>query len=99
MVSTLLPGVYRRETDGSLRPVHAYLDDGYALEEVFELLAIGTPCGPGCLELTRHELRTLQITAHAQSFDHAEEFIRMCLDIAALEPAPDERVLRLVSMG
>lgn len=98
-MSGLPPGVYRRAADGSLRPVHAYLDDGYALEEVFELLAIGTPCGPGCLELTRHELRTLQIAAHAQSFDHAEEFIRMCLDIAALEPAPDEPMLRLVSVG
>jgi hypothetical protein len=97
-MSGLAPGVYWRGADGSLHPVHGYLDDGYALEEVFELLAIGTPCGPGCLELTRHELRTLQITAHAQSFDHAEEFIRMCLDIAVQEPALDEQVLRLVSV-
>lgn len=98
-MSTLPPGVYRRDAAGSLQRVHAYLDDGYALEDVLELLAIGTPCGAGCLELTRHELRTLAITAHAQSFDHAEEFISMCLDIAAVEPAPDERVLTLVSIG
>lgn len=98
-MNTLPPGVYRRDASGALHRVHAYLDDGYALEDVRELLAIGTACGPGCLQLSRHELRTLAITAHAQSFDHAEEFISMCVDIAAVEPAPDERVLTLVSIG
>lgn len=98
-MSALTPGVYRRELEGSLHPVHAYLDDDYTLEDVLELLAIGSRCGAGCVEFTRHELRMLQITAHAQSFDHAEEFIRMCLDIAALEPAPHESAVRLVSIG
>ena len=97
-MSALAQGVYLRAADGSLRPVHVYVDDDYALDDVCELLAIGTRCGPGCVEFTRHELRLLAIEAHAQSFDHDEEFIRMCLDIAALEPAPDGHAIRLISV-
>jgi len=95
------PGVYRLGADGRPgAPVHAYRDDGYELAEVAELLGIGTPShGGAALTLSGHELRLLRIAADAQSFDHAPEFIAMCLDIAALELGPGEEKVTLISVG
>ncbi len=94
------PGVYRRAADGTLSPVHRYLDDGYELADVNELLSIGTLRDGGtALELTRAELRLLKVTADAESFDHGEAFIGMCLDIARVDPGPDVARVLLVSVG
>ena len=93
------PGVYLVGEDGCRDLVHRYLDDGYELHEVHDLLALGRVERGGALMLTPHELRLLEVTANAQSFDHAPEFISMCLDMVAAAPAPDVATLRFVSVG
>lgn len=94
------PGVYRLGAEGNLMLVHEYLDDGYELAEISEALGIGSLGDNGSrLRLDDRERRLLEVTAHAQSFDHAPEFISMCLDIAALEVPPDSVTIELVSLA
>ena len=80
--------------------MHEYLDEHYELADIAELLGIGTlDEGGSTLRLTTRERRLLKVTADAESFDHAPEFITMCLEIAALDVAPDEDILKLVSLA
>ena len=92
------PGVYRVSHDGDPTLVHEYADDDYELGDVPALLGIGDG-DSAMLRLDRRALRELRITAHARSFDHSPDFIRMCLDIAEQQPAPDETGIALVSVG
>jgi hypothetical protein len=95
-----VPGVYRLSSHDGLDLVHEYLDEAYELADINELLGIGSLNDDGgTLALDRREQRLLKVTADAQSFDHAPEFISMCLDIAALDPAPDDTTVRLVSVA
>lgn len=93
-------GVYRREDAGRLTAVHRYEDDDYELADVARLLDLGTVQDDGGeLRLARRELRLLRVTADAQSFDHPEAFIRMCVAISELELAPEADGVMLVSVG
>jgi len=93
------PGVYLLDEDGSRHLVHEYRDDGYELHDVHDLLALGRVEHGGALLLTPHEMRLLEVTANAQSFDHAPEFISMCLDMCTVSAAPGVTTLRFVCVG
>jgi hypothetical protein len=79
-------GVYFLGEGGSRALVHEYLDGDYELADVVELFAlgeatVGDPGGAPGLVLQRADLNKLKVSAHAESFDHDEGFIEMCLDI------------------
>ncbi len=84
--SETVSGVYFLSEDGSRALVHEYVDGDYELADIVELFGLGepTPAGAGNqpgLVLPRADLRKLKVNAHAESFDHDEGFIEMCLDI------------------
>jgi len=95
------PGVYRRDPGGPPALVHAWEDDDETeLADVAALLGIGEATEDGSvLRLGRHELTLLRAAAHAQSFDHPEPFIRMCLAIAGQALPPQVRQVELVTLG
>ena len=93
------PGVYLSIAPGDLRLVHAYLDEHYELADIADSFKLGEMRGETRLAIDARTLRTLKVMADAESFDHAPEFISMCLDIAALEIDPDVPEIELVSIG
>ena len=97
MSESITAGVYRRTSVGALELVHAYLDDEVELLDVKENFDLGRIRGEA-LELASRELRTLHVMANAESFDHSEAFISMCLAIAALDSEPDMSTIMLVSI-
>ena len=100
--SERVSGVYFLGEDGSWALVHEYLDGDYELADIVELFALGeaTAAGPGGapgLVLQRGDLRKLKVNAHAESFDHDEGFIEMCLDIWRFGELVMGEMLRFVS--
>ncbi|MDX1512786.1 MAG: hypothetical protein R3174_03490 [Gammaproteobacteria bacterium] len=80
------PGVYFADADDEMSLVHAYTDDDYDLGDIFELFAIGEFVSEAksdrvMLRLSRDEMRKLKVQADAESFDHPEGYIEMCLDL------------------
>ena len=96
-------GVYFLGEDGSRALVHEYLDGDYELADIVELFALGeaTTGGSGDapgLVLQRADLRKLKVNAHAESFDHDEGFIEMCLDIWRFGELVTGETLHFVSL-
>lgn len=82
-----LYGVYYIDGSGDEQFVHAYQSDHYGLDDVYMLFGLGR-LEPNADEditiaLTGSEAGKLKTMAYAQSFDHPEGFIAMCLDIHA----------------
>lgn len=77
------PGVYF--DDGAEEQlVHEYTDADYELDDIFHSLGLGrleTGDGRTVIVLEQDEVRRLKVLADAESFDHPEDFILMCLDI------------------
>lgn len=101
--SEAVSGVYFLSEDGSRALVHEYLDGDYELADIVELFALGetTAGGPGGapgLVLQRGDLRKLKVNAHAESFDHDEGFIEMCLDICRFGELGAGETLHFVSL-
>lgn len=65
--------------------VHEYMDDDYGLEDIHMLFGLGSLAQESgdevVLVLNDSEVRNLKNLADAQSFDHPEGFIKMCLDL------------------
>lgn len=101
-MGTDLPGVYLLRQSGDPVLVHAYTDDDYELSDIAELFALGTldaGVEPGpVLTLTRRELRSVKVQADAESFDHPEGFIEMCLEIYRCGESTEGEALRFVSL-
>lgn len=78
-------GVRYTDESGSEHLVHAYTEDDYGLEDVHALFGLGRVESHSdeavALVLTGSEIRNVKAMADAQSFDHPEGFIAMCLDI------------------
>ncbi len=80
-------GVRYSDELGIEQVVHTYVDDDYDLEDIHMLFGLGR-LEPNdddriTITLTGSEVRNLKVLADAQSFDHPEGFITMCLDIHA----------------
>ena len=86
--------------DGTLVFVHDYageeLGEDYALADVVENFGIGKFEGE-TLVLTRKELRDMKNLADAYSFDHAEGFIEMCLEMSRVAAGLPGETVRFVS--
>ena len=86
--------------DGSLVFVHEYageeLGEDYTLADVVENFALGKFDGD-TLTLTRKELRDMKNLADAYSFDHAEGFIEMCLEMSRVAATLPGDSVRFVS--
>ncbi|MDZ7840039.1 MAG: hypothetical protein U5R46_04330 [Gammaproteobacteria bacterium] len=84
-------GVYASGDSGILSLVHEFIEDDYGLEDIHVLFALGSLESVSQdevqLDLTGSEVRILKTMADAQSFDHGEGFIRMCLEIHAFAAA------------
>lgn len=96
-------GVYFESPSGAFQLVHAYQDGDYLLTDVVELFVLGKEedagaDGEAALVVSREELREIKIQADAQSFDHEEGFIEMCLDIWRFGSHREEETLRFVSI-
>jgi len=82
-----IEGVYSPNPDGVDQLVHEYTGEDYGLDDIHLLFGIGQPESPldgddeFILVLEDREIRQLKVMADAQSFDHPEDFIIMCLDI------------------
>lgn len=78
-------GVRFTDESGAQHLVHEYLDQDYELDDIHELFGLGTlessTSDTVVLVLRGNEVRSLKAMADAQSFDHPEGFIAMCLDI------------------
>ncbi len=93
-----IPGVYFVNDRGDAVLVHEYADGEYMLEDIVELFAVGRREDGGALVVKRSELRPLKIRADAESFDHEEGFIEMCLDIWRFGSETEAESLRFVSL-
>lgn len=80
-------GVYCTDDSGGETLVHTYQSEDYDLEDIHMLFGLGRMDSGNddevVLSLTGSEAGNLKALAHAQSFDHPEGFITMCLDIHA----------------
>jgi hypothetical protein len=99
-----ISGVYYLDADGDLTLVHAYTDDDYELADIVELFALGemesASVPPGAaFSIARADLRRLKVHADAESFDHPEGFIEMCLDIYRFGDETAGDPLRFVSLA
>ena len=92
-----ISGVYFVDASADPVLVHEYVDGEYMLEDVVELFALGR-MEDDALMLTRNELRSLKVRADAESFDHEEGFIEMCLDLWRFGSEEDTDPLRFVSV-
>lgn len=76
-----------RDAHGTEHIVHTYMDNDYSLEDIHALFGLGridaSDDNEVVLSLTGSEIRNLKALADAQSFDHPEGFISMCMDIHA----------------
>lgn len=80
-------GIYAGSDCGTSSLVHKLLDEDYGLEDIHILFGLGSLESRNrdevVLVLSGSEVRNLKALADAQSFDHGEGFIRMCLDVHA----------------
>lgn len=78
-------GVRFTDASGQEHLVHMYMEDDYGLEDIHALFGMGSLESENddevVLVLSGSEIRNLKAMADAQSFDHPEGFIAMCLDI------------------
>jgi len=88
-------GVYCDDGSGTGRLVHEYAEEDYDLADIHRCFGLGrleTAGGRRALSLDGKEIRRLKAMADAESFDHPEDFILMCLDIfrfaSPLGPGP-----------
>jgi hypothetical protein len=92
-----VPGVYFVAEGVAPVLVHEYADGDYLMQDIAELFALGELQQDGALIVRQHELRSLKVRADAESFDHEEGFIEMCLDIWRFGSEKEEESIRLVS--
>ncbi len=92
------PGVYFLVEGESTELVHEYADGDYLLQDISELFGLGELRPDGTLVVTRDQLRPLKARADAESFDHEEGFIEMCLDLWRFGSKREEEALRFVSV-
>ena len=92
------PGVYYLAEGDDVELVHEYADGDYLLRDIAELFGLGELQPDGALVVTRDQLRPLKVRADAESFDHEEGFIEMCLDLWRFGSQRDEESLRFVSV-
>lgn len=83
--------------------VHEYQDGEYLLTDIVELFVLGEVSDPGtegerAFILPRADVRQLKVRADAESFDHEEGFIEMCLDIWRFASERSEELFRFVSV-
>jgi hypothetical protein len=93
-----VPGVYYAADGAEPERVHQYADGDYLLKDIAALFSLGELKPDGALILRQSELRALKVRADAESFDHEEGFIEMCLDICRFALEKDQESLRFVSM-
>lgn len=91
------PGVYFVDESGDPVLVHEYVDGEYMLEDVVELFALGR-MEDDALVVTGNDIRSLKVRADAESFDHEEGFIEMCLDLWRFGSEKETDPLRFVSV-
>ena len=99
-----IAGVHHLGADGNTTLVHAYTDEDYELFDIVELFALGTMERSAAQEdpvfsIQRGDLRRLKVQADAESFDHPEGFIEMCLDIYRFGEQTDSDPLKFFSEG
>lgn len=96
-------GVRFTDTAGQDHLVHEYAGEDYDLEDVHELFGLGSLESQNdnevVLVLSSSELRALKAMADAQSFDHPEGFIAMCLDIHGFAAPRGEGPFAFRSVG
>lgn len=90
-VFALLPGG-RREL------VHAWMSDDYELADLPEYFGYGR-WEEDVLILTARDVMKLRIQADAESFDHEEGLIRLCLDLERFQKAHGLDLLHLIELG
>lgn len=87
-------GVRCTDAAGQEHLVHEYTAEDYGLEDIHVLFGLGSLESHSddevVLVLSGSEVRTLKAMADAQSFDHPEGFIAMCLDIHGFAAPRDE---------
>ncbi len=93
-----IPGVYFVGEDSTPELVHEYTDGDYLLQDIAELFALGHLQQDGSLIVSRDQLRPLKVRADAESFDHEEGFIEMCMDIWRFGSEKNEERLRFISL-
>lgn len=93
-----VPGVYFVGDSGSRELVHEYSDGDYMLQDISELFSLGTLEDDGALLVRRDELRPLKVRADAESFDHEEGLIEMCLDIWRFGSGKEAQSFRFISV-
>lgn len=98
MSRTAEAGVYALLPDGRASLVHAWQGQDYELADIPEFLEAGTWEGEALL-LTANEVVRLRIRADAESFDHEEGLIQLCLDLDRFQRAQGLSGLRLVERG
>ena len=92
------PGVYFLAEGEATELVHEYADGDYLLQDITELFGLGELQPDGTLVVARNQLRPLKARADAESFDHEEGFIDMCLDLWRFGSQREEETLRFVSV-
>lgn len=98
-----IAGVYHLNADGQTTLVHAYTDDDYELSDIVELFALGEMTRAAAnpdpvLSIGHADLRRLKVQADAESFDHPEGFIEMCLDIYRFGEQTEDEPLKFASL-
>lgn len=91
-------GVYALLPDGRESLVHVWQGQDYELADIPEFLEAGT-WEDDALLLTADEVVRLRIRADAESFDHEEGLIQLCLDLDRFQRAQGLSGLRLVERG
>ena len=92
------PGVYFLAEGEDKELVHEYADGEYLLQDITELFGLGELQPDGTLLVARNQLRPLKARADAESFDHEEGFIEMCLDLWRFGSRREEETLRFFSV-
>ena len=102
-VETKVSGVYCLQESGESSLVHTYTDEDYELFDIVELFSIGELEPEAVAEgavftRQRGDARKLKFQADAESFDHPEGFIEMCVDIYRYADTSAEQSLRFISV-
>lgn len=91
-------GVHALLPDGRTALVHAWIGDSYELADIPEFLETGT-WEDEVLLLTAGQVAKLTIRVQAESFDHEEGLVALCLDLDRFRQARGLAQLRLVELG
>ncbi|HLW27276.1 MAG TPA: hypothetical protein VKY54_06055 [Kiloniellales bacterium] len=91
-------GVFALLPDGRSDLVHAWMGEDYELADIAELFGYGR-WEQDVLVLTAQEVAKLRIQADAESFDHEEGLIRLCLDLQRFQKAQGLDPLRVIERG